>query len=114
MFVNAINDCFEIIQGCRHAAPDKAIEHFEKDVCDIIEKSFLSKICEVIETDLRLSIHTHLQLDSRSPFRGQEQSHVAPLLEIPPLTLRNRFVDIKSMVYKIATYFFNCVTVGIL
>lgn len=114
IFYNAINDCFQLVQGCRHSTPEKSIERFEKEVYDIVEQSFLCKICEVIETDLRLSIHTHLQLDSRSPFRGQEQSHVSPLLDIPPLTLRNRFIDIKRYeeVYLERT-FYNLTTVAL-
>ncbi len=101
-----------MIEGTRHASIPLAMEHFEKEVYRIIEESFLNKLCEVIETDLRLSIHTHLQLDSRSPFRGQEQSHVAPLFDLPPLRLRNHSVDIKSELISLTCDVQQCIALS--
>jgi len=52
-------------------------------------------LCQAIETDLRLAIHLHLQLDDRNPFKVglKDLSH---LLKLRPVRLFDRYINIKG------------------
>lgn len=57
------------------------------------------KLCEAVETDLRLSMHSYLQPVEAKLAKGpvQEKSfHLKRLLDLPPLFLCGQFFDVKS------------------
>lgn len=48
-----------------------------------------------IEKDLRLSVHIHLQLDDRNPFKMGIKS-LRQLLSIQPIRFLDSFIDVKG------------------
>ena len=59
------------------------------------EQHLLDKLCKDIEKDLRLSVHTHLKLDDRNPFKVGLKD-LAHFFSLKPVRFFNRFVDIKG------------------
>ena len=55
----------------------------------------LEPLCRAVETDLRLSIHTHLKLDERNPFKVPMQD-VSHFLKMKPIRFFSYFIDIKG------------------
>jgi len=56
----------------------------------------LDKLCKDIEKDLRLSVHTHLKLDDRNPFKVGTKD-LAHFFSLKPVRFFNHFVDIKGV-----------------
>uniref|UniRef100_A0A4W6EPJ6 WASH complex subunit 4 n=1 Tax=Lates calcarifer TaxID=8187 RepID=A0A4W6EPJ6_LATCA len=48
---------------------DQLLESYDKEIMDVFKEHLLDKLCKEIEKDLRLSVHTHLKLDDRNPFK---------------------------------------------
>ena len=73
----------------------------------------INPLCEYLETDLRLQVHSHLQLDDRNPFRGGVND-ASGFLDIPPLLLGEKYINIKA---KVEAYlektFYNLTTVAL-
>uniref|UniRef100_A0A914VWE5 WASH complex subunit 7 n=1 Tax=Plectus sambesii TaxID=2011161 RepID=A0A914VWE5_9BILA len=113
-FFDAINDSTKIIDAVRHAPTSVALEYFQREIFTVFEQSFLTKLCETIETDLRLSIHTHLQLNDRNPFKTNDAVHISPILKVPPLRIRDEFIDIQRYVeHYLEKTFYNLTTVAL-
>ena len=53
------------------------------------------RIFSEIEEDLRLSVHTHLKLDDRNPFKIGIKS-LRQLLTVPPIRFLAAFIDVKG------------------
>ncbi|TMS34906.1 hypothetical protein L596_002405 [Steinernema carpocapsae] len=66
-FYRAINDACAVLKLAAHCSPDEMIAAYRKDIFSAYEATHLRKLCHLIENDLRLSIHSHLQLDDRTP-----------------------------------------------
>ena len=70
-------------------------------------------MCEYLETDLRLQVHSHLQLDDRNPFHGKVND-ASGFLALPPLLLGEMYINIKA---KVEAYlektFYNLTTVAL-
>lgn len=60
-----------------------------------VEQHLLDKLCKEIEKDLRLSVHTHLKLDDRNPFKVGMKD-MAHFFSLKPIRFFNRFIDIKG------------------
>lgn len=62
---------------------------------------YLKKLCEAVETDLRLTVHSHLQLDDRTPKDPMHDTNMrlVNLLQIPSVELFDRLIDVKSSRY---------------
>lgn len=98
LFFIALSDVETVLSSCRHAAVDGIYEKFRNEIFDDFEKRFLLKLCEAVETDLRLSIHAYLQPVEEHLSKGsvQDQSfRLKQLLHFPPLALAGQFIDIK-------------------
>jgi len=75
----------------------------------------LDTLCRDVETDLRLHIHMHLQLDSRNPFRVTS-NQLSTFLRMMPLRLFEHDINARgkpSLFYDISckvhsTSVFNC------
>uniref|UniRef100_A0A8C5C4R4 WASH complex subunit 4 n=1 Tax=Gadus morhua TaxID=8049 RepID=A0A8C5C4R4_GADMO len=73
----------------------------------------LDKLCKDIEKDLRLSVHTHLKLDDRNPFKVGLKD-LAHFFSLKPVRFFNRFVDIKAYVtHYLDQTFYNLTTVAL-
>lgn len=61
----------------------------------VSSQHLLDKLCKEIEKDLRLSVHTHLKLDDRNPFKVGMKD-MAHFFTIKPIRFFNRFINIKG------------------
>jgi WASH complex subunit 7 len=52
-------------------------------------------LCGALETDLRLQVHSHLQLDDSNPFR-QGIKTLNSFLLLPMIPFFNKEIDIKG------------------
>merc|ERR1719383_342820 len=65
-FFAALKDCLEPMAKVTHLEDHKMMRSaFETEVKQMLKENLLDPICQHVETDLRLSIHSHLQLDDR-------------------------------------------------
>ncbi|VDK43458.1 unnamed protein product [Anisakis simplex] len=96
LFFEAICDAEIILKGSRQAESNVVTEKFYGEIYDEFQQRFLLKLCEAIETDLRLSIHSHLQLDEQ--IAEDLSAHWISLLFCEPIRLGERLVDIKRYV----------------
>ena len=61
-------------------------------------QNLLDPLCREIETDLRLQIHLHLQLDDRNPFKIGLKD-LSQLLKLRPIRLFDRYINVKSELF---------------
>ena len=68
-----------------------------------------------METDLRLSIHTHLKLDDRNPFKQKDDlTDLTHFLRLPPIEIFTRTVDMKAHLrHYLDQTFYNLNTVAL-
>eukprot|EP00128_Syssomonas_multiformis_P018373 Colp12_sorted_trinity150504_noHs@17166 len=110
----AIHDCVPLLEAALHLpTPQPLLAALETEVDSALDQHILQRLCQDIEKDLRLSIHHHLQLDERNPFK----EGVRPLsnfLKIRPLLFFHRRIDIKAHVtHYLDTTFYNLTTVAL-
>ncbi len=60
------------------------------------EQHILDRLCRDIETDLRLHIHSHLEVSERDPWKNGLQD-LAAILHLRHLRLFDKTIDIKSI-----------------
>jgi WASH complex subunit 7 len=73
----------------------------------------LDKLCREIENDLRLSIHLHLQLNERKPFKDGIKD-ISKFVHIMPIRIHDRTIKIKEYVEEyLDKTFYNLTTVAL-
>ncbi|XP_066997257.2 WASH complex subunit 4 isoform X3 [Anabrus simplex] len=110
----ALRDCVLAIERSRHGSSTQALKDgFEKEVCKYLHEQVIQPLCHETETNLRLHVHSHLQLDDRNPFRvGAVAS--SPLLRLRPLRFFDRYIDIRGYVERyLEETFYNLTTVAL-
>ncbi|KAJ7376536.1 WASH complex subunit 4 [Desmophyllum pertusum] len=112
--ISALGDCVPILQQVRHEpSPQVMLDMFEKEIGDTVHEHLLHPLCRDIETDLRLHIHQHLQLDDRNPFKVGMRD-LSQFLKIRPIRFFHQFVNIKQHVtHYLDTIFYNLTTVAL-
>ena len=55
----------------------------------------LDPLCGALETDLRLQVHSHLQLDDSNPFRNGVKT-LQSFLQLPNIPFFDKEIDIKG------------------
>lgn len=110
----ALNDCVPHLRRSKHAeSSDVVIKYYTDDIMATLTQSLLTGICKEIENDLRLSVHTHLKLDDRNPYKVGLKG-LRQVLAMRPLQFMDRSVDIKEYVsHYIDTTFYNLNTVAL-
>ncbi|KAH0616974.1 hypothetical protein JD844_028502, partial [Phrynosoma platyrhinos] len=94
---NALRDCVPAMMHSRHLESHEILlESYDKEIMDVLNKHLLDKLCKEIEKDLRLSVHTHLKLDDRNPFKVGMKD-LAHFFSLNPIRFFNRFIDIKVL-----------------
>lgn len=107
----AVEDCALPLEKCCHLpASDQLLIQFKNEVYGYIKEYVLEKTCQAVETELRLSTHAHLQLDSRNPFQTPLKD-VSPLLCLQPLTLLGSVISVKDYVEQYLERTFYALTV---
>uniref|UniRef100_A0A3Q4MTD8 WASH complex subunit 4 n=1 Tax=Neolamprologus brichardi TaxID=32507 RepID=A0A3Q4MTD8_NEOBR len=92
---------------------DQLLESYDKEIMDVFKEHLLDKLCKEIEKDLRLSVHTHLKLDDRNPFKVGMKD-LAHFFSLKPIRFFNRFIHIKAYVtHYLDKTFYNLTTVAL-
>ncbi|XP_020600408.1 WASH complex subunit 4-like, partial [Orbicella faveolata] len=112
--IAALGDCVPVLQQVKHEpSPQVMLDLFEKEIGDTLNEHLLQPLCRDIETDLRLHIHQHLQLDDRNPFKVGMKD-LSQFLKIRPIRFFHQFVNIKQHVtHYLDTTFYNLTTVAL-
>ncbi|XP_045101605.1 WASH complex subunit 4-like [Portunus trituberculatus] len=108
----ALQDCAVQLEGCCHlATPDQLVNEFKEEMYGYIKELVLDKVCQEVETELRLSTHSHLQLDSRNPFQTSIRD-LSPLLALEPFCLlSSTLISVKDYVEQYLESTFYALTV---
>ncbi|XP_071139375.1 WASH complex subunit 4-like isoform X2 [Mytilus edulis] len=109
----ALRDCVPPMAAVKHITPTELMERFDKEVYGNLKEYLLDPLCREIETDLRLQIHAHLQLDDRNPFKVGMKD-MSQLLKVRPIRFFDRYINIKGYVeHYLNTTFYNLTTVAL-
>uniref|UniRef100_A0A8C9MI81 WASH complex subunit 4 n=1 Tax=Serinus canaria TaxID=9135 RepID=A0A8C9MI81_SERCA len=111
---SALRDCVPAMMHARHLESyEVLLECYDKEIMEVLSEHLLDKLCKEIEKDLRLSVHTHLKLDDRNPFRVGLKD-LAHFFFLNPIRFFNRFIDIKAYVtHYLDKTFYNLTTVAL-
>uniref|UniRef100_A0A1I7ZUI8 WASH complex subunit 7 n=1 Tax=Steinernema glaseri TaxID=37863 RepID=A0A1I7ZUI8_9BILA len=101
-FYRAIDDACAILKSAAHCEPGEMIDSYRKEIFSLYEQTHLKKLCHLVENDLRLSIHSHLQLDDRTPSNPNScrNSGLQALLRISKLRIGSKVLDGTRFVEK--------------
>lgn len=109
-----IRDCVAPLLATRHESSSRIIlERFEQEIYGHLKEFLLDPVCHAVETDLRLHIHSHFQLDDRNPFHVglKDYSH---FLRLKPVRFLDKMINVKSYVERyIEKTFYNLTTVAL-
>eukprot|EP00111_Clytia_hemisphaerica_P017411 TCONS_00051483-protein len=110
----ALRDCVPQLKNAKHEEDsDQMTNDFKEEIMQITKDNLLTPLCKDIETDLRLSIHRHLQLDDRNPFKVGLRD-LSQLLNIRPIKFFDDLIDIKGYVtHYLDQTFYNNNTVAL-
>ncbi|XP_069694005.1 WASH complex subunit 4 isoform X2 [Periplaneta americana] len=110
----ALRDCVLAMERTKHnSSPQILKDSFDKEICGYLSDQILQPLCHDIETNLRLHVHSHLQLDDRNPFRVGVMDFT-PLLRLKPLRFLDRYIDIRGFVeHYLDQTFYNLTTVAL-
>ncbi|XP_072038890.1 WASH complex subunit 4-like [Amphiura filiformis] len=110
----ALADCAMPIKMSQHMdSPADVLQAFDKEINQQFKEHLLDPLCRGVETDLRLSIHTHLKLDERNPFKVPLQD-ISHFLKMKPIRFFSYFLDIKEYVtHYLDKTFYNLNTVAL-
>lgn len=95
----ALRDCIDKFVYCRHNSHEIVTEKYLRDLLSILNDKFLHRLCRDIETDLRLSIHLELKSDQSKLFKDGLKD-LSKFVNIPPIYVFNKYVNIKQFVKK--------------
>ncbi|XP_053318537.1 WASH complex subunit 4 isoform X2 [Spea bombifrons] len=111
---SALWSCVPAMKYARHLEScELLLQCYNKEIMDILTEHLLDKLCKEIEKDLRLSVHTHLQLDERNPFKVGMKD-LAHFFSLRPIRFFDRFIDIKAYVtHYLDKTFYNLTTVAL-
>ncbi|XP_021927247.1 WASH complex subunit 4 isoform X2 [Zootermopsis nevadensis] len=110
----ALRDCILAMERTKHnSSPQVLKDSFDREICGYLSEQVLQPLCHDIETNLRLHVHSHLQLDDRNPFRVGVMDFT-PFLRLKPLRFFNRYIDIRGFVeHYLDQTFYNLTTVAL-
>jgi len=113
---SALRDCVPQMHLAKHLeAPDKLSMTFDQEIMRYVSESMLDPLCRQIETDLRLQIHKHnnIQLDDLNPYKVGLKD-MAHLLQVRPIRFLTRTIDLKRHVeHYLNKTFYNLTTVAL-
>ncbi|XP_075894005.1 WASH complex subunit 4 [Nelusetta ayraudi] len=111
---SALRDSVPFMLHAKHMEScDQLLQSYDKEIMDVFNEHLLDKLCKEIEKDLRLSVHTHLKLDDRNPFKVGMKD-MAHFFSLKPIRFFNRFIDIKACVtHYLDKTFYNLTTVAL-
>ncbi|KAK3584050.1 hypothetical protein CHS0354_031097 [Potamilus streckersoni] len=112
--IGALRDSVPSMLAVRHlSSPQDLLSKFDLEIYNMLKEHMLDPLCREIETDLRLQIHLHLQLDDRNPYKVGLKD-LSQLLKIRPIRLFDRYINIKVYVeHYLNKTFYNLTTVAL-
>ncbi|CAL4067501.1 unnamed protein product, partial [Meganyctiphanes norvegica] len=109
--LSAIQDCAASLKKATHMeSKDQLLNQFKDEILKSLHECLLDKMCQGVETELRLSCHGHLQLDSRNPFQTPLRD-LGPILKLHPLNVLDSSFCIKDYVEQYLEKTFYSLTV---
>ncbi|KAG9490492.1 hypothetical protein GDO78_006044 [Eleutherodactylus coqui] len=111
---SALWSCVPAMMHARHLESyNILLKCYDKEIMEVLTEHLLDKLCKEIEKDLRLSVHTHLQLDERNPFKTGMKD-LAHFFSLNSIRFFDRFIDIKAYVtHYLDKTFYNLTTVAL-
>ncbi|KAJ0069384.1 hypothetical protein NL108_004201, partial [Boleophthalmus pectinirostris] len=111
---SALRDGVPSMMHAKHTETcDQLLQSYDKEIMEVFSEHLLDKLCKEIEKDLRLSVHTHLKLDDRNPFKVGMKD-LAHFFSLKPIRFFNRFINIKAYVtHYLDKTFYNLTTVAL-
>uniref|UniRef100_A0A3P8WCL7 WASH complex subunit 4 n=1 Tax=Cynoglossus semilaevis TaxID=244447 RepID=A0A3P8WCL7_CYNSE len=111
---SALRDSVPSMMHAKHMEScDQLLESYDREIMEVLNEHLLDKLCKEIEKDLRLSVHTHLKLDDRNPFKVGMKD-LAHFFYLKPIRFFNRFINIKAYVtHYLDKTFYNLTTVAL-
>ncbi|XP_060770735.1 WASH complex subunit 4 [Neoarius graeffei] len=111
---SALRDCVPTMLYAKHMEScEQLLECYDNEIMEVFNEHLLDKLCKEIEKDLRLSVHTHLKLDDRNPFKVGMKD-LAHFFSLKPIRFFNRFIDIKAYItHYLDKTFYNLTTVAL-
>ncbi|KAK7891691.1 hypothetical protein WMY93_023654 [Mugilogobius chulae] len=111
---SALRDSVPSMMHAKHTEScDQLLQSYDKEIMEVFSEHLLDKLCKEIEKDLRLSVHTHLKLDDRNPFKVGMKD-LAHFFSLKPIRFFNRFINIKAYVtHYLDKTFYNLTTVAL-
>lgn len=98
LLFSSINDCISI-----------AGEKVQKTVKTYLQTDMITPLNQLVETNLRLQTHLHLQLPSSDPFQNPPPSTFKTLI---PARFSSNYIHIKEEIeHYLSTMFYNLTTV---
>eukprot|EP00057_Strongylocentrotus_purpuratus_P007399 XP_011661873.1 PREDICTED: WASH complex subunit 7 [Strongylocentrotus purpuratus] len=112
--MGALADCVAPMKQTRHLDSNGVLLNcFDREINGQLKEHLLEPLCRAVETDLRLSIHNHLQLDDRNPFKVTLKD-ISHFLKMKPIRFFSYFIDIKAHVtHYLDKTFYNLTTVAL-
>jgi WASH complex subunit 7 len=109
----ALRDIVPYFNKAVHVDPSLLINGFKQEIEEVLKKHILEPLCRDIETDLRLHIHSHLEVSDRDPYKTGIKDLVK-FVSIKPLRFFDKTIDIKAHVaHYLDTTFYNLNTVAL-
>ncbi|XP_076863449.1 WASH complex subunit 4 isoform X1 [Brachyhypopomus gauderio] len=111
---SALRDSVPTMLYAKHMEScEQLLDSYDKEIMEVFTEHLLDKLCKEIEKDLRLSVHTHLKLDDRNPFKVGMKD-LTHFFSLKPIRFFNRFIDIKAYVtHYLDKTFYNLTTVAL-
>ncbi|XP_059490838.1 WASH complex subunit 4 [Neocloeon triangulifer] len=105
------HDCSSAMQHLQHIEKPEILQNqFKNEMFTALKLKLLDPLCQEIETDLRLRVHSHLQVKNE----GGNKSGYHSMINFGPLRFFDDFLNIKDYVEKyLSATFYNLTTVAL-
>eukprot|EP01111_Echinosteliopsis_oligospora_P016308 TRINITY_DN6722_c0_g1_i1.p1 TRINITY_DN6722_c0_g1~~TRINITY_DN6722_c0_g1_i1.p1 ORF type:complete len:602 (+),score=102.79 TRINITY_DN6722_c0_g1_i1:173-1807(+) len=111
--IAALQDVIPYMKKAVHTPPDDIIKSYKKEIEESLAQQILDPLCRDIENDLRLHIHSHLEVSDRDPYK-QGIKDLARFISVKPVRFFDRTLDVRSFVSNyLDTMFYNLNTVAL-
>ncbi|CAD6198261.1 unnamed protein product [Caenorhabditis auriculariae] len=117
-FCSAISDCAQLCAKSRHGGTSSegistVLDAFLNESFEMLRKGLLAPLCGVLENDLRILTHKHLQIESSDRLSMEENFFLRQLLKNPRLQIYTKVVDIREFVARyLERTFYNLTVVA--
>lgn len=110
--LNCMSDSVEFLQS-----QSELSKKFERDTLEQFRNCSILPLCEKVETNLRLQVHSHLQQDrnaNNSLISEENQISLINIMDLSPMKLFSRYINMRSYVeVYLDKTFYNLTTVAL-